>query len=111
MEDCIFCKIVDKSIPANIVYEDDDAVAFHDVSPQAPIHVLIVPKKHFDNITQLDTATAQHLFSHCVQTVAKMLNLADGFRLIVNTGKIAGQSVPHLHIHILAGKILGENLL
>jgi len=106
--DTIFGKIIRKEIPADIVYEDDRALAFRDIHPQAPVHILVLPKV---KITQLSKATQEHeaLLGHLLlvaSKIAKMENLNDGFRIIINDGKKAGQSVYHLHVHILGGRQL-----
>ena len=104
----IFTKIINREIPADIVYEDDLCLAFHDVSPQAPVHVLLIPKKpveSLDGFEQEDTALAGHLLSQ-VPKIAAQLDLADGYRTVINTGKDGGQTVFHLHIHILGGRSL-----
>jgi histidine triad (HIT) family protein len=105
VSDCIFCKIVDGKIPAKKVYEDEDLLAFNDINPARPVHVLVIPKKH---ITSLATVTADD-----TQMLGKMLARAneiaiaqgslDGFRIIINTGRVGQQEVPHLHIHIVGG--------
>ena len=106
MDNCIFCRIASGEIPSKKVYEDDLAIAFYDLEPQAPVHVLIVPKKHYDNITMLDDdALTAHLFE-VASTVAEKLGVKHGFRLVINTGKDSGQSVNHLHIHLLGGREL-----
>ena len=106
MNNCIFCRIASGEIPSKKVYEDDLAIAFYDLEPQAPVHVLIVPKKHYDNITMLDDdALTAHLFK-LASTVAEKLGVKHGFRLVINTGKDGGQSVNHLHIHLLGGREL-----
>lgn len=101
----IFQKIIDREIPAKIVYEDDDCLAFHDVSPQAPTHILIIPKKVIR--THFDVATADQMLLgklHLVANqLAKDLNLA-GYRLVINCEESAGQSVPHLHLHLMGGR-------
>ena len=106
MADNIFQKIIDKQIPAQIVYEDDLCLAFHDIGPKAPVHVLIIPKKpirlHAD-ITDADAALLGHL--HVVAAkLAKQLGLHDGYRLVINNDERAGQTVPHLHLHLLGGR-------
>jgi len=106
MTDNIFQKIIDKQIPAKIVYEDDRCLAFHDVGPKAPVHVLLIPKKaiptHAD-ITVADAAVVGHL--HVVAAkLAKDLGLSDGYRLVINCGDHGGQTVPHLHLHLLGGR-------
>jgi histidine triad (HIT) family protein len=108
MEKSIFKKIIDREVPANIVYEDDMCIAFHDVQPQAPVHVLLIPKKEIENVASLedgDQDLAGHLLLK-VQTVAKLLELENGYRVVANCGKDGGQSVDHLHLHILGGRSL-----
>lgn len=105
MSDCIFCKIVEGKIPCQKVYEDDDLLAFNDLYPQRPVHVLVIPKKH---ITSLAMASSDDSL-----TLGKMLTKAneiaiaqgspDGFRVIINTGRVGNQEVPHLHMHIVGG--------
>ena len=106
MEDCIFCKIVNGDIPSTKVYEDDDFYAFKDIAPVAPVHVLVIPKKHIQSIAVLKPEDAdvagKMLFT--IQTVAKELGLTDGYRVVFNTGEKAGQTVHHMHAHILGGK-------
>lgn len=104
--DCIFCKIAAKEIPANLVYEDDAVVAFYDISPQAPTHLLIVPKEHIPSAAEIDASNSQlmaRVFEVAAQ-LAKDHNLNDGFRLVTNSGARAGQSVAHIHFHMLAGR-------
>jgi len=106
MTDNIFQKIIDKQIPAKIAYEDDRCVAFHDVNPQAPVHVLIVPRKAIrthDDITEEDRELVGHLHLVAAQ-LAKQLGLKDGYRLVLNCKEQAGQTVPHLHLHLLGGR-------
>ena len=107
MEDCIFCKIIDGAVPSKAVYEDEVCKAFCDVAPQAPVHVLVVPKRHVESLAKAadDEALLGHLMRACA-LVAESLGLADGYRLIINQGEAAGQSVQHLHIHILGGEPL-----
>ncbi|QDU22632.1 HIT-like protein [Urbifossiella limnaea] len=109
LADNIFLKIIDKSIPAKIVHEDDLCLAFHDIGPKAPVHVLLIPKKvirtHAD-ITPDDAVLLGHL--HVVAArLAAQLGLADGYRLVVNCGDRGGQTVPHLHMHLLGGRDFG----
>jgi len=104
----IFTKIINREIPADIVYEDDLCLAFRDVSPQAPTHVLLIPKKCVESLDAL-TADDEALAGHLLMTVPKIaaeLKLNNGYRTIINTGAEGGQSVFHLHIHILAGRDL-----
>lgn len=104
----IFQKIIDREIPADIVYEDDHCLAFRDVSPQAPTHVLLIPKKpveSLDGFSGEDKGLAGHLLLKVPQIAAE-LGLTDGYRTVINTGKEGGQTVLHLHIHILGGRDL-----
>jgi len=107
MKDNLFQKIIDRQIPANIVYEDDRCLAFSDVNPQAPVHVLIIPRAkviptHAD-VTEADIAVLGHL--HVVAAkLAEQLGVQDGYRLVVNCKDRAGQTVPHLHMHLLGGR-------
>ena len=107
MNDCLFCRISAKKIPAKLVYEDRKAVAFEDIHPQAPVHVLIVPKKHIStslDITDEDDGLIGHLFRIAGQ-IAKEKGIAErGFRLLMNTNPEAGQSVYHIHLHLLGGR-------
>ena len=109
LQDNLFLKIVEKKIPARIVHEDDHCVAFHDVNPQAPVHVLIIPRKviptHAD-ITPEDRELLGHLHLVAAQ-LAEKLGLADGYRLVLNCKEQAGQTVPHLHLHLLGGRAFG----
>lgn len=114
MEDCIFCKIVKGEIPSEKVYEDDNVLAFKDINPAAPIHVLVIPKKHIENVLKIedgDTEILDNIFNG-IKKVAKILGIEDdGFRVISNCGKDAGQEVMHLHFHILAGGKLGPKII
>lgn len=108
--DCLFCKIIAGEIPANKVYEDEKTFAFRDVNPQAPVHVLVVPKKHMKNILECDGETAAALV-HAVGEVAKKEGLEkDGLRIVSNCGKHGCQSVEHLHIHVLGGAQLSDKM-
>lgn len=109
MADTIFTKIINREIPANIVYEDDECLAFHDVNPQAPTHILVVPKTPIVSLTDAkpdDQALLGHLLL-VANKIAKDQGVDEAFRLIVNNGAGAGQSVFHLHIHLLAGRSFG----
>ena len=102
---CLFCQIVAKTLPADIIYEDYRVMAFRDINPKAETHVLCIPKQHYGTlmkVSEIEADIFQHLFLG-VQRVAKRLSL-DGFKLVVNNGPSAGQVVPHVHIHILAGR-------
>jgi histidine triad (HIT) family protein len=107
MNDCLFCRISAKKIPADIIYEDSEAVAFNDINPKAPVHVLIVPKKHIStslDITDEDNVLVGHLFRLAGQ-IAKEKGIAErGFRLVMNTNTDAGQTVFHIHLHLLGGR-------
>lgn len=109
MSKTIFKKIIDQEIPARIIYEDEHCLAFHDVNPQAPVHVLVIPKKEIVSLATADAAD-QALLGHLqlvLQKLAHDLNLAAGYRVVTNCGNDGGQSVPHLHYHLLGGRQLG----
>ncbi|MGE5329193.1 MAG: histidine triad nucleotide-binding protein [Deltaproteobacteria bacterium] len=111
MSDCIFCKIVQGEIPAKVVYEDEKVIAFEDIKPAAPVHVLIIPKQHIDCVSQLDEQSAKVLpdIFLAINKVAEKLGIKErGFRVIVNNGIEGGQVVFHLHFHLLGGKTLGS---
>ncbi len=110
MTDCIFCKIVNHEIPSEIVYEDEWVLAFRDIEPAAPTHVLVIPKVHIDNIVDLRLITDNLpvKIMEAIQKVTTDLKLRDnGFRVIVNYGQDAGEAVHHLHFHIIAGRPFG----
>ena len=108
MSDCIFCKIAGKEIPSNIVYEDEQVIAFKDLEPQAPVHVLVIPKKHVESVLELgpeDKDLMGHISCEVLPQLAKDLGVdAKGFRVVVNTGKDGNQTVKHLLVHILGGR-------
>ena len=108
MSDCIFCRIVRGETPAHIVYQDDDVTAFHDLHPQAPTHVLIVPNRHIAGVAQVEPEDEPVLGK--IVTVARQLaeemDIVEGYRLVINNGSLAGQSVFHLHVHLLGGRRL-----
>lgn len=104
MSDCIFCKIVNKEIPSNFVYEDDAVIAINDLNPQADTHVLVIPKTHVASLADLEDEELMVKLLKGVKATAKKLDLTD-FRTIMNTGAGAGQTVFHLHVHILSGKL------
>lgn len=111
MSDCIFCKIVKGEIPAKIVYEDDKVIAFEDIKPAAPIHILIIPKQHIDCVSNIEEQTAGVLpdIFLAINKIAGKLGIKErGFRVIVNNGAEGGQVVYHLHFHLLGGKTLGS---
>jgi histidine triad (HIT) family protein len=107
-EKTIFKRIIDGEIPAQMVHDDEHCLAFHDVSPQAPVHVLIIPRKEIasvDDITDEDQAVIGHIWC-VIRDIAKKLDLAKGYRVVVNCGEEGGQSVNHLHYHLLGGRSL-----
>ena len=107
MEDCIFCKIISGEIPSQKVYEDDLMQVIHDVSPVAPCHVLILPKKHVTDILNVEPEFLVHV-SEKMNEITELLGLKDnGFRIVINTGKDGGQTVGHLHLHLMGGEPLG----
>lgn len=106
MTDCIFCKIISGDIPSTTVYRDEQVTAFRDINPAAPTHVLIVPNKHIDSVNMLisdDEPLMGHLFLVAKQLAAQAGIADEGYRLITNTGAGAGQTVPHIHLHLLGG--------
>ena len=108
MPKTIFQKIIDREIPAKIEHEDDLCIVLHDISPQAPVHLLIIPKRHIPRVSE-SMAEDEHILGHLVHTakfVARKLSLGAGFRLVINNGPQAGETVPHLHVHLLAGRQL-----
>ena len=108
--DCLFCRIIAGDIPGNVVYENDKVFCFRDINPQAPTHVLIVPKKHMDNILQCDAETAAAL-TDAIRVVAEQEGVAEsGFRLVNNCGRDGAQSVEHLHVHLLGGAQLADRM-
>jgi histidine triad (HIT) family protein len=105
-EKTIFQRIIDKEIPAKIAYEDDRCLAFHDVAPQAPVHLLVIPKRpiaSLDELTENDSDLIAHLWL-VIRNLAKQLQLDRGYRVVLNCGREGGQSVDHLHFHLLAGR-------
>jgi histidine triad (HIT) family protein len=108
MSDCIFCKIASKEIPSTVVYEDEQVVAFKDLEPQAPVHVLVIPKKHVESVAALkeeDKELAAHILVDVIPQLAQELGVAEkGFRVVANTGDEGGQTVKHLHFHLLGGR-------
>lgn len=107
--DCLFCKIVQGDIPNKTVFEDDQVLAFYDIDPKAPVHVLVIPKLHISGaaaVTEDTAAVVGHIFE-VIPRIAEQLGLSD-FRVVTNNGADAGQTVHHLHFHILGGRVLGE---
>lgn len=113
-ENCIFCKIIKKEIPSEIVYEDAEVIAFRDIHPVAPVHVLVIPKKHIAALTELkeeDQPVIGKIYK-VINEIAEKEGIKDnGFRVIVNCGKDGGQVVEHLHFHLLGGKVLGPKII
>jgi len=107
MADCLFCKIIERKIPASLVYEDERVLAFNDINPQAPTHVLIVPKRHIDSLNEMSTEDDQ-LIGELVRraaAIAKERGISEGgFRTVFNTNRQAGQTVFHIHLHLLGGR-------
>lgn len=104
MDECLFCKVAADEVPVKKLYEDDQLVAFYDIAPQAPIHFLVVPKRHIPSaaaLTEADGALLGHLFEVAAQ-LCRELGCGDGYRLVSNVGEAAGQTVKHLHFHVLA---------
>lgn len=113
MENCIFCKIANGEISTEKVYEDEFVTAFKDMNPQAPVHILVVPKKHYDNVLNVEEndCIISKIFN-AINKIAKKENFdKSGFRVINNCGKDAGQTVMHMHFHIIAGKTLGDKIV
>ena len=114
MEDCIFCKIIKGEIPSEKVYEDEDILAFKDINPAAPIHILVIPKKHVKSLLELEDEDYELVgnIQKVINKLARQLNIEEeGYRVIVNCGKDAGQEVMHLHYHLLAGRKLGSKIV
>lgn len=107
MEDCLFCKIVNKEIPAELIFEDDRIVAFNDINPQAPIHILIIPKEHFDSLNDVPEEK-NDIFGHILaraRQIAQNLGIQErGYRIVLNTARDSGQEVFHIHFHMLGGR-------
>ncbi len=114
MEDCLFCKIIKGEIPSKKVYEDEEILAFCDINPEAPIHILVVPKKHITSLAYIkkeDEVLIGKIFGVINKISEEQGFKEDGYRVITNCGENGGQSIKHLHFHILAGKKLGEKIL
>ena len=114
MDDCVFCKIIDGKIPSEKIYENENIVAFKDINPVAPIHILVIPKKHIPTLIDVkeeDSYLIGEVFT-AINKIAKQLDIEkNGFRLIANCGSDAGQEVMHIHFHIIAGKKLGTKIV
>lgn len=106
--DCLFCKIVAGEIPSNKLYEDDQVLAFYDIDPKAPVHFLVIPKQHIQSADEIDASNSQ-IVAHVFEVVAKLakeLKLDNGYRIVNNCGEDGGQTVGHLHFHVLGGRML-----
>ena len=112
MDNCLFCRIVNREIPSRIVYEDESVLGFYDIEPKAPVHVLLIPKAHITSLNEL-TEERSGLIAHLtgvIPEVAEKLGIREsGYRVVINCGKDSGQAVPHLHYHILGGKTFENN--
>jgi histidine triad (HIT) family protein len=108
MDHCIFCSIVEGKTPAKIVYKDESVLAFEDINPQAPLHLLVIPRKHLASLTDMDSGDEPlvgHLFAVAAQLARQRSVHEDGYRTVINNGISAGQSVFHLHLHVLGGRV------
>jgi histidine triad (HIT) family protein len=106
MASCLFCKILAKEVPARLVHEDESCIAFHDINPQAPVHLLVIPRQHFSSALEAaptDEPVMGHLHRVAAE-LARQFQITEGYRVVVNTGSGAGQSVFHLHLHVLGGR-------
>lgn len=110
--DCLFCKIINGSIPSAKVYENEDVYAFRDINPQAPVHILVVPKAHIASVDEISAENSAKIAKvlEAIPVIAKAEGLESGYRIISNVGEHGCQSVKHLHVHILGGKQLSENM-
>lgn len=111
--DCLFCEIAAGNIPSKKVYEDDRILAFHDINPEAPVHVLVIPKMHIpsmDGVTEENSAEIAYIFA-MIPKIARMAGIQNGYRVISNCGEDAAQSIPHLHFHILGGTRLPTHIV
>lgn len=113
MENCIFCKIIKGEIPVKVAYEDEKVLAFHDISPMAPVHILVISKKHLASLAEANKLSNEEL-GHIMQVISKLASELElekkGYRVVTNCGDDAGQSVEHLHFHLLAGKKMKTEL-
>ena len=109
--DCIFCKIAAKEVPSEIIYEDEKVLVFKDLEPKAPIHILVIPKTHISSVMEINEENSE-IISHIFKVIKKLsskLNLQNGFRIVNNCGKYGGQTVNHIHFHVLGGQQLEWN--
>lgn len=108
LEDCLFCKIAAGNIPSNTIYEDDQVRAFYDINPKAPVHFLVIPKAHIVSVAEIGNGNSQ-VIAHVYEVIARIaadLHLDNGYRVVTNCGEDAGQTVKHLHFHVLGGRLL-----
>jgi len=109
MSDCIFCKIASGEIKSDIVYKDENVVAFNDIAPQAPTHLLLIPRRHVESLQDLSTKDRTELVSNVFEAIGKIvatkLEGGNGYRVVLNQGPDAGQAVPHIHFHLLSGRV------
>ena len=111
--DCVFCKIAANEIPADVLYQDEQVIAFRDINPQAPVHVLIIPRKHIPSVVELsgaESSLVENMVSIANQLAVKEGVSESGYRLVINCGEQGGQLVPHLHLHLLGGRQLAGEL-
>ena len=113
MENCLFCKIIAGEIPSDKVYEDEHVYAFRDIHPQAPVHILVIPKKHVDSLASVDSCSDMEIAAclRALSAIARKEGLEHGYRLVSNCGPDACQSVPHLHFHLLGGTRMKESMV
>ena len=114
MGDCLFCKIANKEIDSKIVYENDFVIAFNDINPVAPVHLLVIPKIHIKDLNEVENENEKYIIEcmKAIKEVAKITKIdKEGYRVISNTGENGGQVIPHLHFHVIGGKNLGDKLI
>ncbi|MFH1415792.1 MAG: histidine triad nucleotide-binding protein [Elusimicrobiota bacterium] len=104
MDDCIFCKIINEEIESKILHKDEDVIAFNDISPQAPVHVLVVPREHSETLNTADSNTIQKCMNVAKELAVSLGIDEDGYRVVINCNKMGGQEVGHLHVHLLGGR-------
>ncbi len=107
MQDCLFCKIIAGELPSTKIYEDDYVYAFEDIDKQAPVHVVVVPKNHYKNITEVKNSSQVGKVIDAINKIVEQLDVKNGFRVVCNTGEDGGQTVEHLHFHLMAGRKFG----
>ena len=114
MGDCLFCKIIAGEIPSKKIYEDDKVLAFYDISPEAPVHVLVIPKVHIQDLNMVDNENQKYV-CECIKAIKEVAKITgiyeNGYRVISNVGEDGGQVIPHLHFHVIGGKTLGDKII